>query len=210
MKKEKILLVDDEQTTLKILGDYLKNKYEVSVSPSFKDTLEILEKETFDIFLIDITLMDGNGIDICKIIKKEEKYKFTPIIFISQHDEIEYIKQVFDVGGDDYILKPVNLSELEVRILRRLNVSKNQKKLLNDYENLNNQLMDLSNDMYLNKGNYLSEEILEDNEKRFKVNSEKINLNIQNSIVFENKINEMRDKLTRQKSLIDDIKKFLN
>ena len=207
---KKILLVDDEQTTLKILGEYLNKNFDVSVSSSFKMAVEAMEKKDFDLFLIDITLMDGNGIDLCKIIKKEEKYKFTPIIFISQHDEIEYIREVFDVGGDDYILKPINLSELEVRIQRRLKVSSEQKKLHKDYELINQQLIDLSNEIYDGKNYLLDDDSLETNEKRFKSNSEKINQNIQNSIKFEKRINQMRDKLIEQKKLIDKVKNFLD
>lgn len=211
MQKQKILLVDDEQTTLRLLGNFLDKDYLVTVCSSFKSAVEIYNKKQFDIFLIDITLMDGNGIDLCEMIKKEKKYRFTPVIFISQHDEIDYIRKVFDVGGDDYILKPVNLSELDIRIHRRLNVSKNQKKLLKDYEKLNKQLLELSNEISTNKNDYLlSKNSLSENEKRFKDNSDKIYLNIQNSISFEKKISEMKDKLNQQKNLIDNIKKFLN
>ncbi len=210
MIKDKILVVDDDQTTLTLLGDYFNKDYDVSVVSSYNKAIEIYDKKDFDIFIIDISLDDGDGIDLSKIIKSNKKFEFTPIIIISQHDETDYIEKLFNLGVDDYIIKPINLKELSIRIKRRLYVSEYQKKIYYDYKELNQQLIELSNEIDNDKIFKLSEEDYQKNESKFKENSEKIYENIQNTQIFDKKLKDMREKLNKQKMLIDNVKKFLN
>lgn len=210
MKKEKILVVDDDQTTLTMLGEYLSKNYEVTVVSSFKKALEIYYKKDFNLFLLDISLDDGDGIELAKIIKNNEKFDFSPIIIISQHEETEYMEEVFKVGVDDYIIKPINLKELYIRIKRRLYVSEYQKKIFDDYNHLYKQLLDLSEELKKEKTLKIQEEDYAHNEIKFKKNSERINENIKNSQVFDERLNDMKAKLIEQKKLIERVKNYLN
>lgn len=106
----KILLVEDNETI--ILGlEYLfkEEKFEYSITKNKRDTLNILDKETFDVILLDVSLPDGNGFSICKYIKEK---KNTPVIFLTAKDEEKDVVLGFDLGAEDYIIKPFRNREL--------------------------------------------------------------------------------------------------
>ena len=110
----KILLVEDNETI--ILGlEYLfkEEKFEYSITKNKRDTLNILDKEIFDVILLDISLPDGNGFSICKYIKEK---KNTPVIFLTAKDEEKDVVLGFELGADDYIIKPFRNRELISRI----------------------------------------------------------------------------------------------
>ena len=118
----KVLLVEDNNAI--ILGlEYLfkEEGFEYSIVKNKRATLNILDKETFDVVLLDVSLPDGNGFDICKYIKKK---KNIPVIFLTAKDEEKDVVMGFDLGADDYIIKPFRNRELVSRIknvLRRKN-----------------------------------------------------------------------------------------
>lgn len=124
---KKILLVEDNNSI--ILGlEYLfkEEKLEYSITKNKRDTLNILDKEKFDLVLLDVSLPDGNGFDICKYIKER---KNTPVIFLTAKDEEKDVVQGFDLGADDYIIKPFRNREL----ISRINNVLRRKKNLNNY-----------------------------------------------------------------------------
>lgn len=126
---KKILLVEDNNSI--ILGlEYLfkEEKLEYSITKNKRDTLNILDKEKFDLVLLDVSLPDGNGFDICKYIKEK---KSTPVIFLTAKDEEKDVVLGFDLGADDYIIKPFRNRELISRI----------NNVLRRKENLNNYLI---------------------------------------------------------------------
>ena len=137
---KKILLVEDNNSI--ILGlEYLfkEEKLEYSITKNKRDTLNILDKEKFDLVLLDVSLPDGNGFDICKYIKER---KNTPVIFLTAKDEEKDVVQGFDLGADDYIIKPFRNRELISRI----------NNVLRRKENLNNYLV--SGNIKIDTDNY--------------------------------------------------------
>ncbi len=110
----KILLVEDNESI--ILGlEYLfkEEGFEYSIVKNKRDTLNILDKENFDVILLDVSLPDGNGFDICKYLKSK---KDIPVIFLTAKDEEKDVVLGFDLGADDYIIKPFRNRELVSRI----------------------------------------------------------------------------------------------
>ena len=101
---EKILLVEDNETI--ILGlTYLfkEEKFELEIAKTQTEAKQKLESTKPDLVLLDITLPDGNGFEICKSIKETSK---TPIIFLTAKDEEKDVVQGLDMGAEDYIIKP--------------------------------------------------------------------------------------------------------
>lgn len=110
----KVLLVEDNNSI--ILGlEYLfkEEKFTYNITKNKRDTLNLLDKESFDIVLLDVTLPDGNGFDICKYIKQK---KNIPVIFLTAKDEEKDVVMGFELGADDYIIKPFRNRELISRI----------------------------------------------------------------------------------------------
>ncbi|WP_194191185.1 response regulator transcription factor [Clostridium chrysemydis] len=123
----KILLVEDDVTLGMGIEYTLKNEgFEVINKKSLKEARESL-LDNINLILLDITLPDGNGFDFCIEIRRDLD---TPIIFLTACDEEANIVLGLDLGGDDYLTKPIRIRELIARInavLRR----REKKKLDN-------------------------------------------------------------------------------
>lgn len=123
----KILLVEDNPSIILGLEYLLKEEnFEYKITKNKRDTLNLLDQEKFDIVLLDVSLPDGNGFDICKYIKEK---KDTPVIFLTAKDEEKDVVLGFDLGADDYIIKPFRNKELISRIK---NVLRRKQNIGND------------------------------------------------------------------------------
>ena len=110
----KILLVEDNETIIMGL-EYLfqQEGFAYEVARKKKEALEKLEKSEFDLALLEISLPDGNGLDLCKQIK--EIYHLSVIFLTAREDETDVVIG-FDLGAEDYIIKPFRNRELISRI----------------------------------------------------------------------------------------------
>lgn len=119
---KKLLLVEDNESILKGLTYSLEQeKFEVDVSKNVHNAKEKLDSNEYDLIILDIMLPDGNGFELCKYIKEQ---KDTPIIILTAKDEEQDVVQGFNLGADDYVIKPFRTRELISRInniLRRYN-----------------------------------------------------------------------------------------
>lgn len=110
----KILLVEDNSTIAKgLVYNLEQNGYEVRSAETVIETQKILEKEKFDLIILDISLPDGNGFDLYKTIR--EKYN-TKTIFLTARDEEDDVVKGLELGAEDYITKPFSTRELLARI----------------------------------------------------------------------------------------------
>lgn len=119
----KILLVEDNETIILGLEYLLKEeRFDVNIAINKKEAISKIEKEKFDLVLLDVMLPDGNGFEIGKYIKKNFE---TPIIFLTAKDEEKDVVYGLELGADDYIIKPFRNKELISRIKNVL--KRNQK-----------------------------------------------------------------------------------
>ncbi len=110
----KILLVEDNKTIAKNIKKYLELEgYEILIAENWLYGLEVAKKNNFDLMLLDLMLPWMDGIEICKHIKKE---KNVPIIMTTAKWQLDDKLEWFDVGADDYLVKPFDLEELLARI----------------------------------------------------------------------------------------------
>lgn len=128
---KKILLVEDSDSIILGLKYSLEQEsFKVTVTKTVEETKKIIEKEEFDLILLDITLPDGNGFEICKYIKEK---KDIPIIFLTARDEETNVVMGLDLGADDYIIKPFRTRELISRInsvFRRYDKSESKSNII--------------------------------------------------------------------------------
>ena len=118
-----ILLIEDNESILKGLVYSLEQeRFKVTTAMTIKDSKNLLESNNiYNLIILDISLPDGSGFDLCKYIKSNYNI---PIIFLTAKDEEQEVLQGFDLGADDYIIKPFRTRELISRannILRRYN-----------------------------------------------------------------------------------------
>ena len=129
MIKKQILVVDDSKNNIDILVELLSKEYGVIPALSGQKALQIVQKMSIDLVLLDIVMPDMNGYAVCEILKQNEETKNIPVIFITAKTDIESIGKAFDIGGIDYVSKPLNHREILSRISAHLALYE-QKKIL--------------------------------------------------------------------------------
>lgn len=107
------VLEDDEAIGIGLSYTLQSEKYEVTLAKNVKSAMEIIEKDAFDLYILDLTLPDGNGYDVCRAIKSK---KDCPVIFLTAFDDEINVVTGFEMGADDYISKPFRVRELLARI----------------------------------------------------------------------------------------------
>lgn len=115
------ILEDDDAIGIGLTYSLESEGYEVTLAKSVKQAMDIISDDMFSLYLLDLTLPDGSGYDVCKRIKEIGDL---PVIFLTAYDDEVNVVMGFDLGADDYITKPFRLKELLVRIksvLRRYN-----------------------------------------------------------------------------------------
>lgn len=110
----KLFVLEDDAAIGMGLSYSLKNEgYDVTVAKNVKSAYDILNKETFSLYILDLTLPDGSGYDVCREIKKSGDF---PVIFLTAYDDEVNVVMGLDLGADDYISKPFRIKELLARI----------------------------------------------------------------------------------------------
>lgn len=110
----KLFILEDDAAIAMGLSYSLKNEgYDVTVAKSVKSAYEILNKEAFSLYILDLTLPDGSGYDVCREIKKSGDF---PVIFLTAYDDEVNVVMGLELGADDYISKPFRVKELLARI----------------------------------------------------------------------------------------------
>lgn len=122
MMKKYIHVVEDNEDIRYIVEFFLSDyDYEVQLSANVKEFIASMDKPLPDLYLIDVMLPDGNGLEICKHIKTNLKTKHIPVIIMSAHsNEIEVKK---DGCADDFMSKPFDLNDLVACIEKHLHSS---------------------------------------------------------------------------------------
>ena len=109
-----IFLLEDDGAIGMALSYSLESEgYGVTLAKSIAEAKDIIKRQTFAIYILDLTLPDGSGYDICKTVKEQGDY---PVIFLTAYDDEANVVMGFDFGADDYISKPFRLKELLARI----------------------------------------------------------------------------------------------
>ncbi len=117
----RILIVDDTPIQLKVAISIIeRQEIEVTTATSGQEALDLIESNPPDLILLDIVMPEMDGYEVCTRIKNSPAHADIPILFLTGRDESDDIIRAFDVGGADYVKKPVNPSELVARIKTHL------------------------------------------------------------------------------------------
>ena len=130
METKILLLEDDESLTDGLCYLLRKNGYAVETAKTVKEAAELLHGSRYDLLLLDVTLPDGTGFELCE--RERNGGSQVPIIFLTASDEEVNIIRGLDSGGDDYVTKPFKMGELLSRIhalLRRAGMQKKEEEI---------------------------------------------------------------------------------
>lgn len=130
---EKILIIDDEKEITDLLEVFLHNEnYQIFKGHSAEEAIELIKNVSFDLAIIDVMLPDGNGFDLCKLIR--EKYTYPIIMLTSRTEGMDRVTGL-SLGADDYVTKPFLPIELVARVkaqLRRVNNYDNKEQHMSE------------------------------------------------------------------------------
>ena len=132
----KILLVDDDTKNLQVAMNILKN-YNVIYAQNGEKAFELLEKNNFDLILLDVVMPMMDGYNVCSKIKENEKTKNIPIVFLTVKDDEQDIVKGFELGAVDYITKPFYSEVLLKRVEFHLKIARLMSELKHVNSNLN-------------------------------------------------------------------------
>ena len=174
-----IFLLEDDITLSKGISIALgKDNHNVTSVYSFIDALNKYRKQSYDLFLLDINLPDGNGMNFCRQLRETSE---TPVIFLTANDTEEDMLAGFGAGCDDYIAKPFSVEVLRKKVqsvLKRSGKEDNKKFRYKNLEidmdkclvTMNNENIHLTSTEYrlleylaLNKGRVITKEMLLEN-----------------------------------------------
>ncbi len=115
--KPTIAIIDDSQMMRNFLGVFLKQKYEVLAFENAKDAIfRLLRSPKVDLILLDLNMPDMNGIEFLDIAMSVDKLKLVPIVMLSGAEKSEDRINCLERGATDFITKPFNPKELDVKI----------------------------------------------------------------------------------------------
>ena len=111
--RKRILAVDDDLPALAALKANLAQRgYEVQTAGSGEDALELIERESYDLFILDVNMPGVNGLEVCKHIRQNPKTENTPVIFLTAKGMVGDMMEGKDAGSDLYLVKPVLASKI--------------------------------------------------------------------------------------------------
>ncbi len=135
--KSTVLIIDDDPVNLGVLFDYLGNLgFEILLSQDGKSAVLQAEQEQPDVILLDVIMPGIEGFETCRRLKSNQNTKDIPVIFITALTDTADKVQGFEVGGVDYITKPLQYEEVLARVKAHLTIRKQQQHIQKQNEHL--------------------------------------------------------------------------
>jgi signal transduction histidine kinase len=147
MKSPNILVVDDEERNIKLLKAMLSlERYKIQEAANGEEALKRVALHEPDLVLLDVMMPGLDGFEVCRRIKGDEKTRIIPIVMVTALREREHRIRALEAGADDFISKPVDQTELFLRVKSLLRIKTYHDDLRKSYSELaemNAQLREL-------------------------------------------------------------------
>ena len=128
----KILIVEDDEKISKLFSRVLiKNGYSVKCVGSGKDALDAIDKEYYDMMISDVMMPEMDGYELVRTIR--ESGNNMPVLMVTAKAEFDDMRMGFLSGTDDYMVKPININEMVIRVgalLRRAQMMNERRQVL--------------------------------------------------------------------------------
>jgi sigma-B regulation protein RsbU (phosphoserine phosphatase) len=140
-KKYTILLVDDSPENIDLIGDILKQTYNIKVALSGETALKIARSDNPpDIILLDIMMPNMDGYEVCQRLKSDTQTHDIPVIFVTSMGDTEDETKGLEIGAIDYIAKPINSGIVKARVKNHLELKEAREYLKNQNEILESRV----------------------------------------------------------------------
>lgn len=125
----KILVVDDDPFMREMVEEVLGTSYQLIIAENGADALMLAQAEHPALILLDVEMPGMNGYETCRQIKQDDTSVAVPVIFVSALDQIDERLKGYEVGGDDYVIKPFDPQELKAKIAHMLGMASERTQL---------------------------------------------------------------------------------
>ncbi len=112
----RVLIIDDDVSTIRLMADALSTEYEVIVATQAEEGFRQALASRPDLILLDVVMPDMDGFDFCRKLKADTRTQPIPVIFVSALDSVSEQARGFELGGVDYITKPIEFPILLARV----------------------------------------------------------------------------------------------
>ncbi len=196
--QKRILIIDDEEVTAKAFAQRLEKRgFAATVLNDSRLAEGLLERESFDLIVMDILMPQIDGISLLKTIRKTYSYETLPVLMMTIVEESDRIFEAFKAGANDYVNKPIHIDAAVARIMGQLSTVELQRAHLQkkELEAMNTLVLTCHHKI----NNPLAIALLEANE-----------LLTKNAVFDSAKVKNIRDMLTRIKDTISEIKTIVD
>ncbi|SIS64927.1 ATP-binding protein [Salimicrobium flavidum] len=125
-----ILLVDDDPVTLRVIKNILEMDYKVTTVPSAEEALEFAEERTWKLIIVDAMMPGLSGYELTREIRQKHPLSDLPVLLLVPRDLQQDIYSAYQSGANDYIVKPVDTSELQARVTGLMEMKKSFEERL--------------------------------------------------------------------------------
>lgn len=125
----RLLIVDDQPANIRVMAEALQGRYELFFATTGAKALELVKQGEIDLALLDVVLPDLDGFEVCRRLKADEATRGVPVIFVTAKEEENQEALGFEVGGVDYITKPIRPSILRARVNTHLSLKAARDKI---------------------------------------------------------------------------------
>jgi CheY-like chemotaxis protein len=132
LAKQHLLLVDGDAKSLRVMEVSLKKAgFQVTTAIHGKDALEKVQISPPDLVLSDTRMPEMDGFELCRVLKSDERFRHIPYVFLTNQKSVEFKVKGLELGGDDYLTKPIYIKEIVTRvkmILQKVEKERNEKR----------------------------------------------------------------------------------
>jgi CheY-like chemotaxis protein len=135
--KPRVLIVDDHPANRRAFETLLETDYTVSVAATGFQALELTLKEEYAVILLDVKMPGMDGFEVAELLRRRERTRHTPIVFISAYDQTVFqMKKGYIVGATDFIFSPVDEELLKFKVKTYVHISLRNEAFRNQIRDL--------------------------------------------------------------------------
>lgn len=146
----KILIVDDSPSHISLIGGILDSDYDILVANNGQQALDLVGLEKPDMILLDITMPEMDGFEVCRRLKQDEATQEIPVVFTTARSGSNDITKGLEMGASYYLTKPIDIKVLRAVVRAVLNDQSAYKRLREDINRANDMLL-----VFLEEGRFL-------------------------------------------------------
>jgi DNA-binding response OmpR family regulator len=135
-----ILLIEDNRNISEMVGEYLERKgFGVDYAADGADGLRLAVENSYDVIVLDLMLPRLDGLEVCRRLRQDAK-KSTPVLMLTARDTLDDKVRGLEAGGDDYLVKPFAIQELEARV--RALIRRDRRQVSNEVLKVGDLVLD--------------------------------------------------------------------